>query len=320
VTGLSLLLLLVKNGVDPATITLIDPHFDGGDLARKWGPVRSNTPWSKTVFALRRQGISPDIPDLSGTTTLSEIADLFRRLTDPIPCKRITGFVTSAHYTSDTDQWSLSCESVLQAKSIFITCGSDPKILDLPLPSIPLECALDLNRLKTRINPTTDSIVLFGTMHSGTLVMKNLNALSVKTTAFYTGSTPFIWDRDGAYDGIKEEAAHIADDIVAGRYVSITLAPVSDTSTLIRSTTNATHAIYAMGFAPRPLRITVDGTTVDSTTYSGTTGALTHAPRAWGFGIAYPNLAPDGLHWDVSVAAFLNHIEVQLPILLQALR
>jgi hypothetical protein len=31
----------------------------------------------------------------------------------------------------------------------------------------------------------------------------------------------------------------------------------------------------------------------------------------WGFGIAYPSQAPDGIHWDVGVSSFLEHIHGQ---------
>lgn len=324
VTGLSLLLLLVNHGVDPRTITIIDPQFDGGDLARKWGPIQSNTPWSKTADALRSVGITPDIQDVSGTTPLKEIAELLCRLSDSIPCTRLTGFVVHTEYSSATDQWTVSYHTgshieTRSAKAIFITSGSDQKTLGLPLPSIPLECAMDLANLRTYIT-AADSVALFGTMHSGTLVMKNLDALSVKTTAFYLGSAPFLWDRDGAYGGIKEEAAAIADSIVAGGHPGLTLVPMTDTATLLRATSTATWAIYAMGFEPRQIDLACDGKSIPSTSYDGMTGAIRDAPRAWGFGIAYPNLAPDGVHWDVSVAAFLTHIEAQLPILLQALR
>ena len=70
-----------------------------------------------------------------------------------------------------------------------------------------------------------------------------------------------------------------------------------------------------MGFTPRNiLQISVEGI-VKSKEYNGTTGQLT-VPAAWGFGTAYPNRAPDGIHWDVSVAAFLEHMKLQIPTIL----
>ena len=51
VTGLSLLLLLQESGIDPSKIVVIDPHFDGGDLARKWTTIQSNTTLHRTPIA-----------------------------------------------------------------------------------------------------------------------------------------------------------------------------------------------------------------------------------------------------------------------------
>jgi hypothetical protein len=39
-----------------------------------------------------------------------------------------------------------------------------------------------------------------------------------------------------------------------------------------------------------------------------------------GFGIAYPNQAPDGKHWDVGIYSFLEHINAQIPTILSAYR
>jgi hypothetical protein len=66
-----------------------------------------------------------------------------------------------------------------------------------------------------------------------------------------------------------------------------------------------------MGFQPRLVDIRIDGTLRSPTEYNGTTGKMYYG--AWGFGIAYPNLAPDGIHRDVSVAAFLEHMKRQIP-------
>ena len=65
-----------------------------------------------------------------------------------------------------------------------------------------------------------------------------------------------------------------------------------------------------MGFAPRSAQVSIDGVK-SSTEYDELTGRFMKG-AAWGFGIAYPNRAPDGIHWDVSVAAFLEHMKAQL--------
>jgi len=302
VTGLSLLLLLTKAGIDPSDIVIIDPHFKCGDLGFRWSQVQSNTPWSKTVDTLN-QILGLNLPTSPNTTKLSEIADLFTALTATIPAKRIRGFVTSVHRAENwTVNYHTDSNKSLNCKALFACQGSDQKILSHPAPSIPLECALD-SRLSRYISPG-DKVTVFGTMHSGTLAIQGLHDLSASITAVYRSETPFVWDRDGAYDGIKEEAATIADKVVAGK-IPVRLLKASEMQGI-----DAKWVIYAMGFERRAIQ------GLDAS-YNGLTGALTQ--NAWGFGIAYPNAAPDGIHWDVSVAAFLNHMKAQLPTILQTL-
>jgi hypothetical protein len=161
-----------------------------------------------------------------------------------------------------------------------------------------------------------DHVVVFGTAHSGTLVVRNLiEGCEATVTNFYKGPQPFFWDRDGAYDGIKREAADIADKAMRGDYgAALELHSVEDVSSVVRATQKAAWVVYATGFEPRRgISFLVEGLAKNGATYDGATGKLTEVPAAWGFGIAYPNRAPDGIHWDVSVAAFLEHMKRALP-------
>lgn len=320
VTGLSMLLLLQESGTDLSKVVVIDPHFDGGDLARKWGAVQSNTPLSKSVNAIRSVYPALVCPeDLNKTSSLIDIIHLLRSsLTSLKKIQMIQGSATSANYSSDPQRWSIKVGAKeILAKRLILATGSEPKALDLPIPSIPLEIALDTSRLKHYIKPGTSALV-FGTLHSGTIVIRNLVACGAKVTALYKSPQPFYWDRDGAYDGIKEESAQIADDIVSGK-LSVDLVPTLDTSRVIRSSIDADWVVYAIGFEARnTLRLTVDEVDKSGLNYNKHTGAL-EVPAAWGFGIAYPNSAPDGLHFDVSVAAFLEHMKPQISSILAGL-
>jgi hypothetical protein len=327
ITGLSLLLLLQEANTDLSKVTIIDPYFDGGDLARRWGPILSNTPWSKTSNTLRSTCPSlvfQDIADPTRTTPLIEIAHLIRGLAAPAlkRVRQIQGTVVGTDLSGDswiTRYTTSGKQQSLVSKAIVLSQGGEPKALDLPIPSIPLECALDPHRLKGYVRPGQRALV-FGTMHSGTLVMRNLHDLSANTVAAYNTSEPFVWDRDGAYDGIKEEAATIADAIVRGEYKQTKLIPVSNTSAIIRAALEADWVIYAMGFTPRSnIILRVNGQEQPASLYDGKTGCISSSKNAWGFGTAYPNQAPDGKHWDVSVAAFLTHMKEQLPQILAVL-
>ncbi len=323
-TGLSLLLLLQEAGTDISKVVIIDPHFDGGDLARKWTAVHSNTPWSKTTGSLATHcpslsaSAAAQPSDPTKTTPLVQIAHLLRNLAAPAlkKARQIQGTATAAAYSSATNTWTITAtiggkDTTVEAAKLVLASGSEPRTMDLPIPSIPLEIALDSTRLQHFIQPG-QHVSIFGTMHSGTLVIRNAVALGATVAAYYNTAEPFYWASNGAYDGIKEEAATIADDIVAGR-IPVDLIPIQDTAKLIRSSAAADWVIYAMGFLPREtIRCSVDGIEKSAKAYNGDTGALTDIPSAWGFGVAYPNRAPDGIHWDVSVAAFLDHMKKQI--------
>ena len=323
VTGLSMLLLLQESGADLSKVCCVDPHFDGGDLARKWTTVQSNTPWSKTTTALSEACPSLSIPPLEAkTTSLIEIAHLIRDLATPV-LKRIhqvQGIVTKANYSTHPQRWAISIFAAsnsmeLFSKKLIIAPGAEPKSLDLPIPSIPLEIALDKSRLQHYIKSGEHALV-FGTLHSGTIVIRNLVACGARVTAYHNSPEPFYWARDGAYDGIKEEAAHIADDIVRGA-IPIELSPVQDTANVVRNSHTAKWVVYAMGFKARDtIQLSVDEIQRLVKSYDGLTGHIRDVPDAWGFGTAYPNLAPDGIHWDVSVAAFLEHMKKQISVIL----
>ena len=325
VTGLSLLLLLQESGTDLSKVIIIDPHFDGGDLARKWTAVQSNTPWSKTLGAIRTTCPSlklPDFPDTNASSKLVEIAALLRNLTAPALKKvqQIQGTAVKMNYSTEAKRWTITAIAAgksidITSKKLILAQGSEPKMMDLSIPSIPLEIALDSSRLQHYVEPG-QRVIVFGTMHSGTLVIRNLVAHGLRVVAYYNTPQPFFWDRDGHYDGIKREAADIADDIVAGK-TPVELVPIQETSKVIRTSHSADWVVYAMGFHTRDtIRLSVDEIYRSILLYDGKTGALNDVPAAWGFGTAYPNAAPDGIHWDVSVAAFLQHMVLQIGAIL----
>lgn len=329
VTGLSLLLLLQNAGYDLSRVVIIDPYFDGGDLARKWTSVLSNTPWSKSYNALVTSCPNLDWKafekkgdDMSKSTPLIELAQCIvsaAKVALSLVGEQIQSQATQVEWLEGAWTISIKGGAPVQSKRVVLAQGSEPRQQNLPIPSIPLEIALDSQRLKHYVKGG-QKVLVFGTMHSGSLVIRNLvKVCGAKVSAFYNTEAPFVWDRDGAYDGIKGEAAEIADSITKGEYESnLRLAPISSIGDVIRSSRAADWVVYAMGFSSREIHIKVNGSILSSSSYNGDTGEIVNAPAAWGFGIAYPNRAPDRIHWDVSLAAFLEHMKKQLPSLLQS--
>jgi hypothetical protein len=219
----------------------------------------------------------------------------------------------------ENDAWTIYVESgtgltEINATRVLFAQGSVPKQYDIPIPSIPLEVALDSERLKSYISPS-DQVVVLGTNHSGTLVLKNLAEAGLKNIiGVYKKSKAFIWARDGEYEGLKLDGAAIADAICAGEYPTIRLISYENVSDMVKATRGATWLVYAVGFTLNTdIRITNDNTDVPITGYDATTGALKGVPNAWGFGIAFPSQAPDGVHFDVGISSFLEHFYKQIP-------
>jgi hypothetical protein len=316
--ALLLLLQFEKHTVDPTSITIIDPTHTGGDLTKRWPKVRSNTTWrqifeavpSRNSFATPWGQLNPEEP-----LELRLIIDYLRACSKDYMSKTLLRTDTVRSVSSEGGSWKVSLKHAKQplvADLVFFCHGSEPKSLDLPFPSIPLEVALDPRRLSDEVK-AGQHILLFGTAHSGAIIVKNLVDLGVTVTNFYATEKPFYFARDGDYDGIKQEAAVIADAILSGAYPTVKLESVHDMSALIRASKSADACIYACGFEPRTIQ-------QEWKAYDGATGRIENTTTAWGFGIAYPNKAADGVHWDVSVPAFQAHIEKQMPEILATLQ
>jgi hypothetical protein len=324
-----LLVLLLQTHIASEQITIIDPHFDGGDLVRKWSNVVSNTPLKAAINAFKTFAPTATLPpwvldlDQEQPTSLATLGRFIRETVDITAVNRIQGTVTDANYINGAWQIqyiSASSTRLHTADTLLLATGGEPKQMDLPIPSIPLEVALDSNRLKSYILPG-QNIVIFGTSHSGILVIKNVLDYPVKSlVAVYKGAKPFIWARDGEYDGLKLEAAVLADSYVATTApVKLSLVTLSDFTGIIKATHKADWVIYATGFNQRftfPVRD--KSVPINTLNYETTTGKIHRLTNAWGFGLSHPSQAPDGMHFDVGIFSFMEHISKQIPSILDS--
>lgn len=316
--GLLVLYNLEKHKVDPSSVTIIDPTHTGGDLYKKWFHVRSNTTWqqifeavpSRNSFAQPWCDLKPNEP-----VELHYVIDYLKACTKDYLSKCLvrTEKVLSAKQQSNL--WKIFLQHGKQpitAEVVFFCQGSEPKTIDLPYPSIPLDVALDTRRLSDYVQ-AGQHILVFGTAHSGPLVVKNLLDCQARVTNFYATEKPFYFAHEGYYDGIKEDAAILAANILNDVYPQVTLESVHDIAAILRASKTADGCVYACGFEPR---------IIDSEwkAYNGETGRIEGTTTAWGFGIAYPNKASDGIHYDVSVPAFQAHIQKQMPDILATLQ
>jgi cation diffusion facilitator CzcD-associated flavoprotein CzcO len=310
--GILLFLRLLEAKVPPKSIHIFDPYFDGGDLRRKWSQVRSNTTWRQI------RDLFPDVEliepwlsmDLDQPCSLEYAIRFLLHIVKPKlqTAELHSCFVDGVEQEKESKVWTVKVkDKTFSFDLLFLTTGSEPKSMDLPYPSIPLQIALDVERLKQVVSPD-ETIGLFGTAHSGAIIAENLVQCGAKVVNFYASPKPFYFAKDGDYDGVKQDAARIAEKILAGEYPDLELVPIQDVSKVIRKSKDIQKTIFAIGFEGRH--------TWGLNSYDGLSGKLSNVENAWGFGIAYPNKAEDGVHWDVSIPAFDKHIQKQIPNIL----
>jgi len=322
IAGQILTLELLKNSVPPSDICIYDETFMGGSLTTHYGTVLSNTPWWKTRKALEEYPLWND-EVLKETDTLYEkdscmpVRDIARSCLE-VAKKASTSVakqVTRVTEIKQLDSGDLEVHhtfGISICKQLFLTHGSEPKLLNIPHTHIPLSIALDKEQLKHQVDPQKDTVTVFGTSHSGTILLKHLHELGISTNAVYKGSKPFIFARDGEYDGIKEGSEVIADTILKGSYTSLTLIPWSDPLELHKALLKTTKCIVSIGFKP----IRIQGIT--STTYDSSTAELHAMKNVYGFGIAYPGTTElnGRTYFDVSVLSFQAQIRKCIPAIL----
>jgi len=314
ITGLLVVASLQKNGL--TNIGIIDPYFNGGDLIHKYGLVNSNTPLQKTVNGLKLIDPNYEPPsDYDLTFDKTKTAPLYihtQLIQDFVKLHKIDCIQDKVKQIQFTESiWNIeTLESNYKAKIVILCQGSNAKKLNCGIPIIPLEEALYKDSLKKYLKPT-DKVLVFGTAHSGSLVLQNCEDLQVQTTAIYRKEKPFYFANEGDYDGIKEDAEFIARRILNNEFRYVNLVSSQSIEKLIKASKEATKVIYAIGFESRKLITLFNNETLDSTKYDSRTGRI--ADGLWGFGIAYPSLAPDEIHVDVGVISFAEHILKQIP-------
>jgi hypothetical protein len=313
--GLAHMSLLLALSDRPLKVCVVDPYFDGGDLRRRWATVQSNTTWQQFLDAVEpfvskvKYGALKQLHDPASTTLLGELVGSFAAVVaSSVPnFIKVFGSVAQADWTADHWTLTLTNRQTIKSKVISYSPGSEPRQLNFQCPVLTLETALS-SRIDAIVRPY-DHIVVFGLSHSGTLAAAAANRLGAKVSAVYQGEEPFQFARDGHYNGIKQESAAIADNILETG--SVDLIRADDHLKVCNAIMSATWVIYAVGFEPRKtVKFTVDGEAAEPT-YDPTTGRLTGLKDAvaFGFGIAWPNsnIVDGKTYYDVSLASFLKH-------------
>ena len=337
----SILLLKLLETIPPEEICVIDPAFDGGDLGRRWSEVTANSTWGNFIEFMGKLAVAKPFiekrKDKYPSDTITPVWELSNGLRQALSSslKNMdvnTCYAKRAHYDTDEKVWKIQmdspgCMGQRRAKLLIYAPGGNPRQVNLSKYQIPLEIALDLSRLKKSVEGG-QHILLFGLAHSGTLVLKNLLQLGVQVSAIYRGENPFIFQRDGYYNGIKQETAKFADKLLANPSSLVTFIKSNDAEATIRAYTKCDAIISAIGFSKntKSIEVTVDSNIVDMGPYNNITGAIENAPAetAFGFGMAYPSFAErtEGavtkFYEKAGVESFVTHLDSVVPAILSS--
>ena len=323
VSGTILLLKLLET-ISPEKICVVDPAFDGGDLMRRWSDINSNTTWQDFINATDNLPIAKPVIDKirdkynpDSVTPVWELSKSLNLVLKPY-LKNMdanTCHAKSANFDSATGRWKIVLESpgcfgIKYAKTVLYAPGGNPKQVNLNKPQIPLEVALDSSRL-ARVLEAGQNVLLFGLSHSGVLVIRNLLKAGARVSAVYRTREPFTFASDGAYQGIKQEAATFAKELLANPNEYVNLIPSHDAESTIREFTNADVIISAIGFVKKTNTcvFSVDNNEINQAKYNTESGALINAPSAFGFGLAYPSTTTinEKVYEDAGVGSFVKH-------------
>lgn len=322
IAGQLLLLELLQRGIDSSTIVIIDEHFLGGALATKYGSVMSNTPWWKTKKALAKYSAEWSAKAIAeGDSKYSEnecmpVRDIAKLCLQTAleSAKKVEKITATVNSVQKGENWILNHTfGSVSVKKLFFTHGATEKQLNLDFPALPLSIVFDSHQLQKYVSAEKDKVAVFGLSHSGTICLKNLNDLGIKTVGIYNTEKPFLFYRDDEYDGIKEGSESIADSILKGDYKHVSLINFSDSIVVYKELKTVTKVVYCVGFTPSKLL----GPSMDFQ-YDPNTAKLSSYSSAYGYGIAFPGITEykGKKYADVSILSFQEQMEKTLPVIL----
>lgn len=319
------LLSHITHVVQTHSVAIIDPDFLGGDLQRHYHSINSNTTIQQAIdvfnmlppiWSQASKSIAEN-RDTASTVPLGILASEMHAIGRSLLSKCICYYDTlnQSQWNSEKKHWILTLASgTVYTTDILCFCsGIVPRQEDYGIPTIPLYKALDSSALK-QVLRKEDKVIVIGSSHSSTLVLKNLQEIpSIQTTCIYR--SPFNYARDGHRSGIKEESAKIADSIQAGEYTHLTMVPSTDLSKLSKAFRTSSWIVQATGFqASIPPCLDSSGINYPLN-WDPHTGKSLTMESVYAFGACVTNE-----QGDISLGAFAEQLQTRLPSLLERLK
>ena len=287
VAGITALAILLDCGVDPSTVAWIDPEFNVGRIGKYYRNVPGNVQTSRLLMYVHgcpyfKDIVSPSL-DALYTYKMDEYQPL-HVIVDPLEdftaylqkqVNPIQDSIASLDY--DDDHWVLQgTTQTITAEKVILAIGAYPKSLNYSIPEIPLDDAIDKDKLKTYVSPD-DCVAVFGGMHSAILILKFLSECSVrKIVNFYLD--PYFYDAPGLEGVTAAWAKNVLEKNPPSNLSRVLSTPENKAILL----PECTKAIYAIGYETNP--IIVNGSS--RLLFDENNGII--AKNLYGIGIAFP--------------------------------
>ncbi len=315
IAGITALAVLIDSGIDPSSISWIDPEFNVGRVGKYYRNVPGNVQTNRLILYVDNCPFFKNISSSSLTALYNNYnLDEFQPLhviADPLIdftaylCSKVTPIqdtITELNYVDD--HWALKgINSITHAQNVILAIGGHPKRLNYDIPEIPLDDALDRERLTARLS-CDDYVAVFGSMHSAILVLKFLSECSVQRIVnFY--KNPYFY----GVPGLEGATATWAENVLEKNQLHNISRILNNDENIKTILPLCTKVIYAIGYEPNP--ILVNGSS--PLTFDENTGIIDH--NLYGIGIAFP---PTGIFYGQKIAknglhTYLNYAKKLVP-------
>lgn len=317
---------LLDQGIAPEKIAWIDPAFAAGDLGGKWRSVSSNTHVAQFMDYFNgasafRFSSAPSMPllklDPQATCALGLVADPLVWVTGQLRGRVHTFETLAIALTLTNRRWTIETrERDLVSDNVILAVGAEPKKLSYPPEEIPVEVALDPEKLAGR--PLEGATVaVFGSSHSSMIVLPNLLRHPVQQVInFYRSPLKYAVYLDDwiLFDdtGLKGNAAAWARENIDGVYPERLDRCLVSSPEFPEKIAACDRVVYTVGFQRRQLPETKQWGRLD---YNPNNGIL--APGLFGVGIAFPEYQSDRYGYGeerVGLKKFMDYLNFVLPL------
>lgn len=334
--GIATIGVLLDIGVDPQSITWLDPEFNVGRLGSFYNNVPANSKAKEFIYFVNackvfQECVQPAVEamhhlDPEQRYTLGAIVEPLKSITDYLRTKIVSVQESLVALYYDDNAWRITTDhdTNLVARHVVLATGAHPRTLDYETHKIvPLDIALDKETLHKIVQPE-DVVGVVGGAHSAILLLKFLSEMPVKfiynlyrSPIVYAPTKGISTEEEscgkGINVGIKGEAAEWAKNVLEKNPPANLTRLLSTPENLKSTLALCSKVIYALGYERNPLPL-INGTT-PITQYNEKTGYI--APGLFGIGVAFPDYRPDTQGIDkvcIGLDCFMEYAHSAIPL------